>query len=69
VDETTRRIVDIGHDPWQVKSLAGRVEFKRSDAARLKVTALDHGGRRAGAAGTAGEIKLQPRTLYYLIER
>jgi hypothetical protein len=65
---TTRRIKDIGHDPWQVKKISGSVAFKRPDAAKLKVTALDAGGQPAGAAGTAQAIKLQPTTLYYLIE-
>ena len=65
---TTKRITNIGRDPWQVKSLRGTVAFKRADAARLKVTALDFNGQPAGAVGTANEIKLQPSTLYYVIE-
>jgi len=65
---TTKRITNIGRDPWQVKNLSGSVAFKRPDAAKLKATALDASGQSAGAAGTAQEIKLQPTTLYYLIE-
>lgn len=65
---TTRRITNIGRDPWQVKSLRGTVAFKRADAGRLKVTALDFNGHPVGSAGTAQEIKLQPATLYYVIE-
>jgi len=68
VDATTKRISDIGHDPWQVKALRGAVAFKRPDAGKLKVTALDFIGRAVGPAGTAQEIKLQASTLYYVIE-
>lgn len=68
VDATIKRIKNIGRDPWQVKTLGGTVAFKRADAARLKVTALDVDGRPAGGAGKANEIKLQPKTLYYLVE-
>jgi len=68
VDATTKRITDIGHDPWQVKTLHGSVALKRADARRLKVTALDFNGQPRGTAGTAHEIKLQPATLYYVIE-
>jgi hypothetical protein len=65
---TTKRITSIGRDPWQVRTLHGRVGFKRPDARRLKVTALDFNGQPDGTAGTAQEIKLQPSTLYYVIE-
>jgi hypothetical protein len=62
-----KKITNIGRDPWQVKSLSGTVAFKRADAAQLKVTALDFNGQPAGAAGTAQEIRLDPKTLYYLV--
>jgi hypothetical protein len=65
---SVKRITNIGRDPWQVKQLSGTVRFQRDDAARLKVTPLDFDGRPAGSLGTAEEIKLQPQTLYYLIE-
>lgn len=68
VDATTKRIISIGQDPWQVKAVRGTVSFKRADAGRLKVTALDFNGKPAGPAGTAREFKLQPTTLYYVIE-
>lgn len=68
VNATTQRITDIGHDPWQVKRLSGTVAFKRPDAAKLKVTALDLAGRKKELVGTADKIQLQPTTLYYLIE-
>jgi hypothetical protein len=67
MNATVKRIVNIGTDPWQVKNLNGIVRFKRSDAAKLKVTALDFNGYPNGAIGHAEEIHLQPRTLYYLI--
>jgi hypothetical protein len=68
VDAGVKRITDIGRDPWQVKRLRGTVGFQRPDAAQLKVTPLDHNGRRQAAHGTAEQIALRPDTLYYLIE-
>jgi hypothetical protein len=68
VDATTKRIKNIGHDPWQVKRLSGTVTFQRSDAAMLKATPLDFNGRPAGPGSKGGEIKLQPTTVYYLVE-
>jgi hypothetical protein len=62
-----QRITQIGHDPWLVREISGVVRFKRADAANLKVAALDHNGYPAGAAGTAAEMTLGPRTIYYLI--
>jgi hypothetical protein len=64
-----QRIANIGRDPWLVRTLQGTVRFKRPDAAQLKVTALDINGYRAGSVGDAAEIRLQPRTMYYLISR
>jgi hypothetical protein len=69
VNPTVKRIVNIGSDPWQVKEFTGTVRFKRPDAARLKVTALDFNGYATGPAGSAEEIKLQPAAMYYLIAR
>jgi hypothetical protein len=67
VGKGVQRITDIGHDPWLVREVEGVVRFKRADAARLQVVVLDHNGYPVGGAGTAAEIKLRPRTLYYLI--
>lgn len=61
------RIARIGGDPWLVRDVKGVVRFKRPDAARLKVTALDANGEPVKAIGTADSIKLVPGTLYYLI--
>jgi hypothetical protein len=63
-----QKIVSVGHDPWLVRQAQGVVRFKRPDASRLKVTALDPNGDPTQAVGTADEIKLSPTTLYYLIE-
>lgn len=62
-----KRITSIGTDPWQVRQLGGTVRFKRPDAERLEVTALDFNGSPEGRAGTARKVRLQPSTLYYLI--
>jgi hypothetical protein len=67
VGDGVMRIVDIGQEPWLVKELQGSVCFKRADAARLKVTALDFNGYPREAASTAAEITLRPQTMYYLI--
>ena len=67
--EPRRKIVDRGRSPLQVRELAGTVRFLRSDAAKLKVTALDINGCENGRAGTADAITLQPDTIYYLIEK
>ena len=64
-----KRIVSIGTDPWQVRELSGTIRFNRADAAQLKVTALDLNGYPNGAAGTAQDIALQARTMYYLLAR
>jgi hypothetical protein len=68
VNATTRRITNIGRDPWQVKHLSGTVAFRRADAARLKVTPLDLSGRPAGTASSAQKFELRPSNVYYLIE-
>ncbi len=62
-----KRIVNLGHDPWLVKEISGTVKFKRSDAAKLTVRALDHSGLPAGVVGHADSITLRPTTIYYLI--
>jgi hypothetical protein len=66
-----QKIVHMGRDPWTIKALEGVVSFKRSDAAKLKVSSLDANGDRqalAGKLGNAAEIKLIPGSIYYLIE-
>jgi hypothetical protein len=61
------KITSIGHDPWLAKDLEGVVKFKRPDAGRLKVIALDFNGDPVKSIGTASEIRLAPSTMYYLI--
>lgn len=68
-ENETRRITDIGRDPWRLKSLSGTVAFRRPDAAELRVTALDFGGRPKEKVGDARSIPLRPDTLYYLVEK
>ena len=63
-----KRIASIGRDPWMVKQFAGTVRLKRSDAATLKVTALDDNGEPLRSIEGAETIKLGPTLLYYLIE-
>ncbi len=67
--EGIKRIVNIGTDPWLVKALQGTVRFKRPDATRLKVTALDFDGYPKAACGSADQLRLEPATVYYLISR
>jgi hypothetical protein len=62
-----KKITSIGHDPWLVKELNGVVKFKRPDASKLHVTALDFNGEPDKSIGTAREIRLAPNTIYYLI--
>jgi hypothetical protein len=67
VENGVKRVTNIGRDPWLVKEIRGTVNFKRADAATLKVTALDFNGYPVESVGTAENIKLRPSTLYYLI--
>ncbi|MBV8781219.1 MAG: hypothetical protein JO353_07460, partial [Phycisphaerae bacterium] len=70
-DNGRKRIVDIGHDPWLVKQLAGTVQFNRGDAGRLKVTALDGNGYPMSGKNpqTADHVTLEPDVIYYSISR
>ncbi len=63
-----KKIVSIGQDPWMVRKLAGSVHFRRPDAGKLKVTALDPFGQPTSTTMTGDAIELQPETLYYSIE-
>jgi hypothetical protein len=62
-----KRIVSIGRDPWLVREIEGVVRLKRPDAGRLKVVALDPNGDFVRSMGGASEIRLDPKTVYYLI--
>jgi hypothetical protein len=63
-----QRILNIGTDPWLFRKLEGTVKVKRSDAARLRVTALDFNGYPAAPSGTADRLTLRSDSIYYLIE-
>jgi hypothetical protein len=62
--ENTKRITDIGRDPWRVKEFAGRIEFARE----VSLQPLDLNGRPDGRSVTARSFELQPTTVYYLVE-
>lgn len=68
VGDRKQKITTIGENPWLVRKLEGEVKFKRPDAAKLKVTALDQMGLRTSATQSGPSIRLQPEVLYYLIE-
>ena len=69
LDNGKLRIANIGRDPWLVRDLQGTVRLLVDDAAALKTTKLDVNGLRSGDPTTGGENKLDPKTVYYLIER
>jgi len=60
-------IENIGKDPWQVRNLQGRISLSRSDAASLKVTALDGNGYPKREVGNASGFDLAPEVVYYQI--
>ncbi len=62
------RITSIGEDGWLVRKLSGVVRPRRSDADKLKATALDRFGQPASITPTGDEIRLQPDTRYNSIE-
>ena len=67
------KISDLGSAPLIIKNLAGSITLKRSDAARLKVTALDFNGyprqELPGGRGKSVHIDLLPDCLYYIIDK
>lgn len=62
-----RKITTLGRDPWQVKTLEGRVRFKA--AGELQFQPLDANGYPAGSASKGTDLHLAPETLYYLVTR
>jgi len=62
-----KKITHLGTAPLVVRNLAGTVTLTRSDAERLRVTALDYNGYPVRQHGTADMIELAPRVLYYWI--
>jgi len=61
------KITNIGTDPWLVRKLGGEVRFKRGDAAKLKVTALDINGLLLETVDNASRITLREDVFYYII--
>lgn len=57
------RITSIGENPWVVRNLAGVVRLKRSDASKLKVTALDQFGQPTSNTSSGDTIRLRADTL------
>ena len=65
-----RAIADLGAAPLTMREVEGTVSLTRADAAGLKVTKLDLNGYPVGAATPLGAgLKLDPRTIYYVIEK
>jgi len=62
-----KRIAKLGIDPWEVRQFSGMVRFKRLDASKLQVSALDFNGHVSRSVGDAAQLRLEPATLYYLI--
>jgi len=60
-----KRITNLGTDPWLFKEPSGTVRMK----GKVKVTALDLNGYPVRELGTSEEIRLDPKTVYYLLER
>lgn len=66
--EPVRKVLDAGEAPIQIRAIEGAVTFKRPDAGKLKVTALDVNGVPTTDVGDAARIDLRPDTIYYVIE-
>ncbi len=66
--ERSKRIVDIGRSPWQIRQLEGTIAFKGQRGQSLSVTTLDLQGQRVKDYGSADSITLDPSTCYYLLE-
>jgi hypothetical protein len=59
------KIADIGRDPWQVKNIEGKIEFRNA----VQVQPLDFNGYPAGQNKTDATVTLAPETIYYLLTR
>lgn len=58
-----KKILSIGHDPWMVKAIHGKVAFKRT----MNLTALDANGHPLKELGRGQGIDLAPNAMYYVI--
>ena len=63
--EGLKRITSLGSDPWLFREPSGTVRLKT----KAKVTALDLNGYPVREMGSTEEIRLDPKTVYYLLER
>jgi len=61
------RIAQLGSAPLLVRNISGALYFRRPDAAKLRVTALDGNGYPIKVLGNARQIPLISGTLYYLV--
>ena len=61
-----KRITNLGTDPWLFKEPSGTI---RMMGAKVKITALDLNGYPVRKMGTSEDIRLDPKTVYYLLER
>lgn len=64
LDGGQRRITNLGRDPWQVREIDGRVIFTLPHV--LEFQPLDLNGYPSAPPIRSQELKLAPRTLYYL---
>ncbi len=64
-----QRIKSLGKNPWEVRETAGRVRFLGAQAGSCVFTPLDLNGHPSGPAVAGPELRLNPRTLYYLVTR
>jgi len=61
------RIAQLGSAPLLVRNISGALYFRRPDAAKLRVTALDGNGYPIKVLGNARQIPLISGALYYLV--
>jgi hypothetical protein len=64
----TKKIESTGGPPIVVRNIAGTVTFRRADAARLAITALDANGYPRKKLPAGAVVKLLPDCFYYVIE-
>ncbi len=62
------QITDLGRSPIQHRDPAGVIRFKRPDASRLTVTAVDWNGYPVAKHGNADKIELRGDVISYVIE-
>ncbi len=63
------QISELGSAPIQHLNPEAVIAFKRSDAAQMKVTALDWNGYPVDVTGNARKFQLRPDVIHYIIEK